>query len=277
MLNLVLSAEKINDIQICPTLYNYKHELGIVPTTKPYYFEEGELMHEMLKMYYTTRMNKETNYLNPIIEHGRNYAAKNIIGLKAEDVEEAIKDFQMYFEYYSQTESWEILGVEEPFAKELYVDSDLRIVVVGKSDLRVNTRGNIKAVVDHKYEARFYEKHERDNQSLCYCWAYEVRDFIYNRIGKQKTKKVEDKLLRPYISYSDYQINDWKQSVIDSAADILRSLNSGRWPMRIHGCTIRGNKCTFYDVCNTVPDNREYKIDTMFKNRDKFSVMESEK
>ncbi len=276
MLNVLLSAEKLNDIQICPTLYNYKHELLKVPIRKPDYFEEGELMHEILRIYYSSKMTGEQLTFDQMLDSGRNFAAKG--NLTSESVEETIKDARMYLEFYKYSDSWEILGVEEPFAKELYSDEELRIVLIGKSDLIVKTnRGSGPiAVVDHKYESRFYEKLERDNQPLSYCWAFEARDFIYNRIGKQKTKKTEEKLLRPYFSFSEFQINDWKNSVIEIAHDLLRYYTKDVWPMRFHGCTIHGRRCTFYDVCNSTPDNRIYKLESLFRDKGKFSVMGDE-
>lgn len=280
MINLLLSTEKINDIQICPTLYNYKHELSITPLKKPDFYEEGELMHAILALYYQSKMEKNVISTENLINFGRNYAAKNLNTLTAEQVEVVMKHAKMYFDYYGNNESWEILGVEEPFAKELYANNQIKIIVVGKDDLRIKAnRGNGPVViVDHKYEARFDQKVERDNQPLAYCWAYEVRDFIYNRIGKHKGKdrKVEDNLQRPWLSYAQYQINDWVDSVIESAHDLLRYLSNNKFPMRIHGCNVHGRKCTFYDICNTTPDNREYKINSFFKNKDKFSVMGNE-
>lgn len=273
MINLVLSTEKINDIQVCPTLYYYKHELAQTPIKKPYYYEEGDLMHKMLEIHYNGKMVEALVPESTIIEMGRNHATK--MNLKAEEVEKTIEDFKMYMEHYRGSDSWEILGVEEPFAKEIYTDNELKIVLVGKNDLRVKTnRGNGPiALVDHKYESRFYQKLERDNQAIAYCCAWEIRDFIYNRIGKQKTKKEEDKLLRPYFSYSEYQIKDWLNSVVDSAHDIIRYTASEHWPMKFHGCGVHGKRCTFYDVCNTTPDNRAYKLDSFFKEKGNFSVM----
>lgn len=280
MINIVLSTEKLNDIQICPRLYYYKHELAIAPTVKPAFYEEGELMHAILALYYQFRMEKTPVIIEGLLNFGRNYAAKNLNTLKAEQVETVIKHAKMYLDYYGNNESWQILGIEEPFARELYVDDRIKIIVVGKNDLRVKTNhGNGPVViVDHKYEARFDQKVERDNQPLAYCWAYDVRDFVYNRIGKHKGKdrKVDDNLQRPWLSYAQYQIDDWKQSVIESAHDVLRCIEKNKWPMRIHGCNVHGRKCTFYDICNTTPDNRDYKVNSFFKTKDKFSVMGDE-
>lgn len=274
MLNIVLSVEKLNDLQICPLLYYYKHEAKKVPTRKADFLETGELIHEMLRIYYQSKIDKNVIPIATIIELGRNYAAKNL-ALKAEEVEVVIRDIKMYFEFYGVNESWLILGAEEPFAKELYIENDFRIILTGKTDLRVKTsRGSGPlALVDHKYEARFEEKLERDNQPIAYCWAFEINDFIYNRIGKQKSKKVEEKLLRPYISYAKYQINDWIESAIETARDLIRFYTTEKYPMRYHGCRVHGRKCTFYDVCNTTPDNRTYKLDSLFKDRERGSLM----
>jgi len=91
-----------------------------------------------------------------------------------------------------------------------------------------------------------------------------------------KSKKEEEKLLRPTFCYSEYQINDWKKSVIESAHDILRYSANNYWPMKFHACGIFGKKCTFYDVCNTTPDNRAYKIESFFKEKGNFSLMGNE-
>lgn len=278
MINLVLSTEKINDFQTCPLLYHYKHNIRKIPAKKATYFETGELIHYMLQEYYTTKLHIDSISLSleVIIEKARNYAANNL-KITAEELEIVIADFRMYYEHYANSESWVILGVEEPFAKELFTEGEIRVVITGKSDLRIATmRGNgPHAIVDHKYEGRFNEKCERDNQPLCYSWAFGTRDFIYNRIGKQKSKKPEDKLLRPYFSFAQFQINDWVESIKNTAYDILKCYELNTWPMKFSGCNFHGNKCSYYDICNTTPDNREYKLETMFADRGDSKLMES--
>lgn len=275
MINLLLSNEKLNDFQVCPLLYYYKHELRKAPVVKAVFFEEGDLMHEILRLYYLDKMEGKNSPWHSFLDLGRNYAAKKL-AIKSDVVETVIADAEMYFHFYAGNESWTIEGVEEPFAKELFSDGNIRVIVQGKSDLRIKISKGPRAIVDHKYEARFKTKQERDNQPLCYSWAYETRDFIYNRIGKNRSAntKVEEKLLRPYLSYSDYQIDDWVQSAIDTAKEIITCYSANYWPMKYHGCTVEGNKCTFYEICNTTPNNREYKMNTFFKDREAHNVME---
>ena len=275
MINLVLSVEKLNDVSICPLLYYYKHELRKVSIVKPDYLEEGELMHEGLRIYYQSKIEKKPIDFTTISELARNYAAKNL-KLSVVNIESTVKDMMMYFNYYGNKESWEIEAAEEPFAKVLYEDSNVTFIVNGKTDLRAKTMNGQgpRIIVDHKYEAQFREKSERDNQPLAYSWAYETSDFVYNRIGKQQSYTPEKRLQRPYFSYGKHQIEEWRESAIEAAFDILRYTQNSKFPMRFTGCRIHGNKCTFHDVCSTTPDNREYKLKSSFVDRENKTVME---
>jgi hypothetical protein len=274
MINLLLSTEKINDLNTCPLLYYNKHELKQAPSKKANFLEAGELIHEMLAFYYLGLIpNNPKPNLDNILTHGRNYAAKNLL-LQAIEVEEVIKDFRLYHNHYSGSETWQIDAVEEPFAKLLYENAQIRIAVTGKVDLRITTNNGrgIPVVVDHKYEATFRQKFDRDNQALCYAWAYDVNDFVYNRIGKQKD--VSKKLARePYFCFSKYQIEDWKAATIETALDLYRYHEREVFPMRYTGCHANGYRCTFYDICNTSPDNREYKLKTTFNKRKEHILM----
>ena len=276
--NLIISTDKLNSAQICPRYYYYSHILAKTSLLKPDYFQVGSVIHESLKLYYTKLMNKERVDRNVIEELTRNFAAKDPgISLPPDKVEETLADFNMYLDFYeAQGSSWNILGVEEPFAKVLYEGNDLRIVVNGKSDLRVHTnhgKGPI-AVIDHKYESRFNKKPDRDNQPLCYAWAWDTYDFIYNRIGKQKSYKPEKRLLREWISYGQHQIDEWIDTAIYTCLELVRFNELEMWPVRYSGCNIHGNRCTFYDVCNTTPDNREYKLNSIFGDKASFKLME---
>ena len=268
MINLVLSSHRISDAQICPRLLFYKNVLLRVPLKNYDYNMEGELIHHIMKLYYKSIMDKQEIDLKLLMELGRNYAAKNL-ELNSELVEKAIKAAEMYFEYYNSLgESWEVIGVEEPFAKTLFENDSIRVIITGTIDLIVKTNyGNGPTlIVDHKYESQFRAKRERDNQPLCYCWATGLRDFIYNRIGKQASYKPKDRLKRePWISYTEEQINEWEDATLATALEIIRYNEAKVYPPRITGCQVFGRKCTYYDVCNTSPKTREFKLKTFFK------------
>lgn len=264
---------------ICPQLYYYKYSLLKAPLITPEYFDEGSLLHKIMEIYYGHKIKNEPVNYDIMYELGKNYAAKHL-SLSAEATEETIKDCKMYFNYYEdQGSTWVIEAVEEPFAKELYSGKNIRIVISGKVDMRARTMSGKgpRVIIDHKYEGRFREKRERDNQPLAYSWAFDTKDFIYNRIGKQKSYKPEKRLARPYFNYSKHQIEEWKEAAIYAALEVLKYNESDYWPMRITGCNLHGNKCTFYDVCNTTPDNREYKLNSLFGAKKKHDLMEGDK
>jgi len=275
MINILLSSDKLNNAQICPKLYNYIHEIQKVPPTKEEYFQEGELFHYVLAEYYTHIMKSEEVNRELLLILAQNYAAEKL-ELSSEALSDAIADINMYFDWYiSGKETW-LIEAEEPFAKVLYEDSDVRIVIQGKCDLKVRTnngKGPL-AIVDHKYEASFRRAKERDNQPLCYSWAFESRDFVYNRIGKQKSYKPEDRLKRDYVCYAQHQIDEWKESAIYTALEILKFSESNYWPSRFSGCNIYGKRCTYHDICNTSPSNRDYKLSMLFANKSKHNLME---
>lgn len=275
---IILSVDQINNVEVCPTLYHYKSILGKQPAIKASFLEAGDLMHKIFQLYYTDLMHGKTPDLKIIYEQARNFAATSIVGLKSDEIETVIEDAQMYFNFYGLDSGWVIEAVEEPFAKLLYEDDSLRIAVVGRIDLRVfNKRINQRLLIDHKYEAEFRKKFERDNQPLCYAWGYEVKDFVYNRIGKQKSYEPKKRLQRPILHFTNHQIEQWKESAIDAAREILSFYKNDHWPMRFTGCHFGNNKCAYYDVCNTTESNREYKLRTMFVDRVSKDIMEKGK
>ena len=279
MINLVLSSHRIDTAQICPRLFNYIFEVQKGPITDdPDYFQEGTLMHWILAEYYRAKMDGKNPDYELIFELARNYAAENLT-LKSELIESTITDAQMYFDFYV-SDNWIIEGVEEPFAKELFSNDQFRIVVTGRNDLRIRIGINgPRVIVDHKYEAQFRNKGDRDNQPLTYCWGYNCRNFLFNRIGKQQSYKPDKRLQRPLLSYGEHQIEEWKDSAIYTALEILKFHEANYWPARYSACQIHGKKCTFYDLCNTTPSNREYKLNTFFKDKPPYDedLMEGKK
>lgn len=267
MINIVLSVNKLDKYAICPTLGNYNSTLNLVPILgKSPGLDDGALMHRGLEIYYRDKIEKKGLTVSQIVELTRNYAAKELPST-TDEVETVCKDLSMYINHYnSDRESWVIEAVEEPFAKVLYESKDVTIVINGKIDLRVlsmNGKGP-RILVDHKYEKRFYPKVDRTNQALTYSWAYETKDWIFNLIGKQESYTPEKRLSRVYFNYSSHQIEEWIENTIDLAFEIHKYELENKFPRRYSGCNLFNKKCYYYDVCNTTPDNREYKLRTQF-------------
>ncbi len=272
MRNLLLSVDKLNDISLCPRLYFYKHILRRVPEKREKYLAEGEFFHLLLHEYYSDKINGKNR---PYIELAQNRALEYSDGLSIDESNVLIKLFADYMNYYVN-EDWKILESEKPFAKVLYEDSrlDLRIVIRGRTDLFIETQAGFKAIVDHKLLSRNDPIPSRDNQKLCYCWAFDVRDAFMNVIGKQKTLPIKEKLHRPYFNYSSHQIEEWKDETIHLALDIMRFHDNDFWPVKFTGCFFHKVKCKYYDVCETTKDNRIYKLESGFIEREEYDVME---
>lgn len=276
MKNLVLSKEKINDFSVCPRLGYFSHILRKGPVSKPKYFSEGEFGHKCLEIYYLSVLNKNKQPPANYIPLFRNEALTfiNSNWLTFEETEEIISHLSKYLEYYSHNETWTILGVEEPFVKLLWEDEKLglRILFQGRDDLRIKTQQDFEAIVDHKFLSRRSEIPDRDNQKLGYCWAFGLKDFFINTIGKQKTLKDSEKFTRPYFSYSQHQIDEWVQNTIVLGLEIFKYEQMSFYPGRMTGCNFYDRKCLFTDVCNSTPDNWQYKLEG-FGERPEYDLM----
>lgn len=239
---------------------------------KPIYFVEGEFIHFILENYY--KMKKDNSLdLGLLIELSRQQALKT--SLTIESSESLIKLFEEYRQYY-QNETWQVLGIEEPFAKVLYEDEklNLRIIVQGKIDLRVKLQ-ETEILVDHKKISQNRTPVERNNQILTYCFATGARDFIINQIGTQKTLPPAKKFLRPYFNIVEHQLEEWAESTIYSAFEIVKCYERNYFPGRITGCNYQGHKCEFYDVCQSKQEDWQYKLEGSFQNHEDHDLMAS--
>lgn len=276
MKNLVLSKEKINDFSICPRLGYFSHILRKGPPSKPKYFSEGEFGHKCLEIYYLSIMSGSKLPVANYIPLFRNEALPfiNSKALTFEETEIIIALVSDYLNYYSNNESWTILGVEEPFIKPLWEDAKLglRVYFQGRTDLRIETFDKTQAIVDHKFISRRSDIPERDNQKLGYCWAFGLKDFFINVIGKQKTLKDNERFTRPNFSYGQHQIDEWVQNTIVLALEIFKYSEMNFYPGRMTGCNFYDRKCLFTSVCNTTPDNYGYKLES-FGERPEFDLM----
>lgn len=265
MKNIVLSVSKINNFSLCKRLFFFSDVLDREPLNIDSKLESGSLFHELLKNHYNSKMTEKEIDFERVIDQARNYSSVNL-DLDTEDIEKTLKLYAEYFHFY-QYENWIPKDVEQSFIKEIYSDDDLRLFIEGKIDLIVETKNGL-AVVDHKKTGYDSDPVDRDNQKLAYCWATGIKEFIINQCGTQKTKKLEDRLRRYYFRFTDQQIKEWEDSVIDIAFEMLDSLSSNRYPARYISCARFGRKCNFYEVCNSNTELWDWKLKTDFKKKD---------
>lgn len=263
MNNLIISAHKLEAMMVCPRKYYFQHILNYTTSITPKYFLEGEFFHAILEDYYRDIKERRKQDTGFYINIARNKAAQFDKGLTLDEMEYLISIFSQYLTYYDQDYSWEIVGTETPFSKVLW-EGDLnsqsyRIILQGKADLLVR-KSNIPIIVDHKVVSQNRGFISRTNQNLSYLWALGYQDFIINSIGKQKTLTPDKKFLREYFNYSPYQIKEWESIAIETSLEIINYYTGNHFPARYTGCSFHGNKCSFYNVCETSQDNWEYKL-----------------
>ena len=268
MNNIIISPHKLESIMICPRLYYFKYILNYTTSFTPKYFLEGEFFHSLLEDYYTDIKKNRKQDINFYLEIARNKAAiYNKPGIELDDLEYLTSIFKQYLEYYNNETTWKVIGTETPFIKELWSgrigDQDIRILLQGKADLLIE-KGTIPIIVDHKVVSQNRGFISRVNQNLAYLWALGYSDFIINSIGKQKTLSPDKKFLREYFNYSPYQIEEWKGIAIETVLELVNYHSQSHFPARYTGCSFHGNKCSFYDVCETSNDNWAYKLESNY-------------
>lgn len=267
MRNLIVSCNSLNNIMLCPRLHLYSSLMNLEPNNKPSYMEQGSLIHKLIEPWYKSKKDKSPVNINSIIDSGRAYACQSNINLTVEETEETNKLFLEYVNYYQQ-EDWIIEAIEAPFAVLLYESEkdDIRVIFQGKFDLLIETRQGVKCVVDHKEVSQNdRDPSSRDNQILGYCFAAKRYDFILNRIGKQKSLKISERMTRSYFNISKHQIEEWQESAIYWSYEILRQQELEIYPANYKSCKKFNRKCWFHEVCQAQPDDRERKLSEGFK------------
>lgn len=259
---ITMDSQILNSIQLCPRLVKLRFVEHLVPNIKADYFETGDLMHELLRIYYTQK--KVGDPFNKCVDDALAvvplYTLK--MNLSEEDVEETVYQFKEYTNHYRH-ESWRPLEIEQPFSKVMYNDNDLVIIYEGKIDLVVEA--NVpKLPVDHKTSKRRSETSSLSNQFLGYCWAVDSRNIVIDKIGYQKSLKPGERFERPVISYTKERIEEWVQNTINWAKMLYFHIESDHWPMNLTSCD-KFAGCMYNKVCARDPEDRDRIILKEFK------------
>lgn len=250
------------------------------------------------------------NYLDIVqdsVGKGRILAAE--LSLDSQDVEEVISLYQEYAEF-RRNDFFQILAVEQAFAKVLYERPDtkcnkcqdgkvtilvssklgkidcteclgignlndgVRIIIEGKIDLIGKTKDELQ-FWDHKKVSRNEAMLVTDNQFSAYAWVGDGVSVVRNSIGTQTSLKPHEKFTRDTINYTKLWLEDWRMDAIFHGLNMLKAIEAGEnayYPKRFNACKTRYGTCRFYDICRTTPDNREYKMRTLFRVAEPFTL-----
>lgn len=284
-INIAFSASSLNTFQICPARYNYSSNLNksLPVSSKPLALDFGGLGHVGMEGYFNSLA--QGIHFNDAVQNGimsiNSFASNpdfsNIdIDKELPPIIEAMSQSCEFWRH--EDETFEILGVEEPFDYILFEDDFLRIIISGKIDLRVNkpaTRAGEVAYknlpFDHKFLARNSIISRLDNQFINYCIPTESNYLIVNVVGKQKSLKPEEKFKRVPLSYDPLYIENWKKNTIDDILiTYLSYVKENVWPMK--PSQINCNYCDFYNVCDVSGDEKDklWKLETMYVDKEKW-------
>lgn len=277
-LNIVLDATMLDTFQSCEAKFNYRFNHNKVTITKAKPLDRGTLVHNAFEAYFKF-LQKDPNW-NAAVD-----AIKMaILSSSFESDLESSEINRVYEVVLESCERWkyrdlrfEILGVEESFAYVLYEDEFIRIVMIGKIDLRVNYENYENLPIDHKSYERNFPLRRRTNQFCNYSYALNSNYLFVNRVGFQTSIKPEDKHLFVPLSYDPVFHEQWRQNVIHWVKDrYVNCVTTGIYPMNDTSCDKYGRICEYNDVCDTSgEEGKIFKLNVNFNTAEQWDVSAS--
>lgn len=274
MRTIPLDSTILNTLQNCGRKVKMEFIDNWRPAEKAEALEKGDLLHQMFAHYYRGRRDGRTKadmdhalLIAESIAKGREAAVNMALSLAT--VEEDVKQFRENVLYW-QRDGWKILEVEQSFSKILYERPDtperegIRVLYEGIIDLVVeHPSPHMIAVVDHKSASRKSNPVKTSNQFMGYCWCLDKSEIIINRIGFQKTLPAAERFQRIFISYEKELLREWVQSAVYWAQVLASYIDNNYFPPNFTSCD-KYSGCIFQQVCNTIPQVRDFKLQSFY-------------
>ena len=258
---IVLDATEFDDFSLCPFRWHAIHELHLAPRDPNVVFERGGLLHDILEKYYLLRRDSglpQQEIIEECVQHGR-AKALDYTSVSVQETSDTLFQFREYARYY-ENEAWIPLFVEQPFFKQIYEDNELIIAAAGKPDLIFKYAGtNHVAVCDHKRMSRKTEYSMLRNQFMLYALAIGTDTVIANKVGFQKTVKIEERFQRQSFIYHPSLLEEFKQDFIFKAKQLVIHQQEKIYPRERTSCE-KYSGCFLQKFCTTRPEAREFLI-----------------
>ncbi len=263
----VLDSQKLDSIQSCHFHYRLKHEEHYRRNDVPIYLERGSLIHHMIAVYYSCKMEPNPLYdksHSEIVQYAVDAGRELALEMKSLDISELERTIEVFLEY---TDFWENDGLVPTFVEKvgttiLHESPELIIAYEVKIDLGIQCGKSI-IPVDHKHAQQRRDPNDMSNQFIGYCFYLGSNNIIINEIGFQKTLKASEKFRRHTLSYSDSQIQEWKQDTIDSVLNYIGLAEQGRYIKNRTSCD-KYSGCEFREVCRRDPSIRDVKLNELY-------------
>lgn len=250
----------------CHKYYELVHIKHLTTANKPTSLDQGQLLHLMLKNYYTMKKDESNFNFTHALESSVAIGYNTECDLSPSEMEEVISNFRGYCTKY-QNENWRILEVEKPFALTLYDTDSLQIIGQGICDLIVDTPTGL-AIVDHKKRSQRREENSFTHQRMMYTWALKIPTFITN---KTVFIKDPDKYMRQIDQFEQEQHEEWLKELVMEVKEILAFKSINFYRRNPTSCDKYGG-CIFKKYCNVSASRRELQIGSKFFTGDTWDV-----
>lgn len=266
-LNVVMDMSQYDMFLLCPYRFRNRYKLNLESPNKNDALDRGTLIHVAAETYYESiKSGAPYDYAvnSALLKLKEAFVIES--NLSNDEANKIVDTMEQYFDYWKVADqSFEILGVEEPFLYLLHEDENVKIHLAGKIDLRVRDNKYNNLPYDHKSFSRSGPVNNLSNQFRNYCIAIESNVLIVNRIGMQKTLKPHEKFLRIPLSYDHLIFESWKKNVITNIFHYLQCEAENEWPTNETSCDKFNRLCEYHEVCSSSGEEaKTFKLNTNF-------------
>ena len=260
----VFDNSKKTDFQKCNRYFLFRHELGLQPPdTRPSTaIEFGNAFHlgkELLDRGSSLAESivKAVEYFLPFEPESTLSAAGNEIEPLYSSNRLATVLAEHHDEYKDDAiKTWEG-QVELGLAEEL----DSGIYFCGRIDRMIMVVGKVRPA-DYKttkvLSSYVYNPHDQltGYQWLCKKFFMEknIGGVMFDMIGLAKTKR---EYRREFVTYSQFQENDWRDSILRVIENIFECRKRNHWPRETSKCNDFFTPCMYIPLC-TAPDEKTF-------------------
>lgn len=273
---IVISASSLNMIESCFKSYEFYKKDNLILVDNPEFFDRGDLIHQMAEEYYQAKIDGEKDHgllIQKAVDRGRFAATK--LELDSDNVEQYIKSFREYAQYYS-SDGWRPLAVEQPFSFVIYEDENLKIIFEGKIDLIVELESDgTKIIVDHKSKEKASTPSPLDNQIIGYkLWAKTVGidTFIINDIGIQKTLPPIKKFRRHTMDVAPIVFEEWIDATVYHIRNLAICIEQDYYPRNYRSCKF----CSYGSICKEQLNMRDATIKMLYMKKPEHTLFPNE-